>query len=186
MIIESIITSSDKAGCVNVAPFGIKLNEDIITISPYIPSKTLENILYNNSLVINYVDDANIYVDCIVGEKKFKLNKCKKLNCYYLKNSIIHHEAKVIDYKPDPVRPIFECKIIYSENHNDFMGINRARSALIEACILATRTSYLGKSKILSDLEYLSNAINKTSGKIEKKSWTKIKNFINKKLSKNG
>ena len=79
MIIESIITSSDKSGCVNVAPFGIKLNEDIITISPYIPSKTLENILYNNFLVINYVDDANIYVDCIVGEKKFKLNKCLSL-----------------------------------------------------------------------------------------------------------
>ena len=78
--------------------------------------------------------------------------------------------------------PTFECEIIHSENHGSFLGINRARNALIEACILATRINLLPQKKILSELEYLENAILKTSGKIEQVSWNKLKKFIDKKF----
>ena len=69
-----------------------------------------------------------------------------------------HDEVKVINYIKDDERPTFECEIIHSEDHGSFLGINRARNALIEACILATRIN-LSSKKILSELEYLENAI---------------------------
>ena len=113
------------------------------------------------------------------------MKKCTSIEAYYVKDSLRHDEVKVINYIKDDERPTFECEIIHSENHGSFLGINRARNALIEACILATRINLLPKKKILSELEYLENAILKTSGKIEQVSWNKLKKFIDKKIKKN-
>ena len=72
MIIETIISTVNSKGKVNFAPFGIKKNNNFIYISPYIPSRTLENLNLNKCAVINYTDDVRYFVDCLVGEKNFK------------------------------------------------------------------------------------------------------------------
>ena len=48
MIIETIISTINDKGEVNFAPFGIKKNEKFIYISPYIPSKTLNNLIFKS------------------------------------------------------------------------------------------------------------------------------------------
>ena len=65
-----VSTISEKRN-VNFAPFGI-IKEKKIIISPYIPSTTLQNLKNNKCAVINYIDDANFYVNCIIGEKNLK------------------------------------------------------------------------------------------------------------------
>ena len=70
MIIESIISSVDKSGLVNFSPFGIKKESNYVYISPYIPSKTLQNIKETKIAVVNYVNDAEVFVNCILGKKK--------------------------------------------------------------------------------------------------------------------
>ena len=79
MIFETIISTTDKKGKVNFAPFGIKKKSNLIYISPYIPSKTLENIEATNCAVINYTNNALFFVNCILGKKEFKKNKSSKL-----------------------------------------------------------------------------------------------------------
>ena len=79
MIIESIIISSDLSGLINFAPFGIKKEEDFIFISPYFPSTTLKNLKNNKYASVNYTDQANIFVDCLLGKKDFKINQSIKL-----------------------------------------------------------------------------------------------------------
>ena len=58
MILETIISTIDKSGNVNFAPFGIKKNKNFILISPYIPSKTLNNLTSTKSATVNYTNDA--------------------------------------------------------------------------------------------------------------------------------
>ena len=182
MIIESIIISSDLSGLINFAPFGIKKEEDFIFISPYFPSTTLKNLKNNKYASVNYTDQANIFVDCLLGKKDFKINQCKKKNSFFLKDSLSYDEVEVVEYIHHELRPTFRCKVINSYMNKRYMGINRANNSIIEACILASRVKLLEKEKILKELEYLSIAVEKTSGENELKAWKKINEYIKRNI----
>lgn len=185
MIYETIISTMSKDNIVKVSPFGIKKKDNLVLISPYLPSKTHKNLLRTKYASVSYTDNANIFVDCLTQKKKFEMEKCDFIEGFFLSDSLRHEEVKVVNYIKNEERPTFECEILHSKNHRAFIGINRARNALIEACILATRVNLLPKSKIISELNYLENAIKKTSGKFEKKSWRELVEYINSKFKKN-
>ena len=87
-------------------------------------------------------------------------------------------------FKEDNIRPKFKCRIVKTANHKRFEGFNRAKSSIVEACILATRVKFLKKKKILTDLEFLYSSVEKTAGLKELKLWEKIKKFIFKEMEK--
>lgn len=185
MILETLICSLDSNEEINVAPFGIKKKKDLIVISPYLPSRTHENLLNNEYASINYADDIGLFVNCFLNKNKFKFKKCNLIKGFFLSEALSHQEVKVIDYKKNNLRPSFYCKIVYFKNHAPFLGLNRARHALLEACILASRIKILKKEKILNELNYLSIAVEKTSGKKEISLWNDMKNFIMKGIDRN-
>ena len=178
MIFETIISTIDLNGKVNFAPFGIKKNRGFIFISPYIPSTTLNNIKLTEGATVNYINDSSFFVNCIIGKKKFKKKRCKKINGYFLKEALSHDEIVVESFKDDKIRPTFKCKVVEKFVHERFEGFNRANGSIIEACILASRARILDKKKIISDLNNLSSAVEKTAGKDEIKSWGLIKKYI--------
>ena len=71
MILETLICSINNNQEVNIAPFGIRRNKDVIVISPYLPSKTHENLHETKYASINYTDDASLFVNCFLKRKKF-------------------------------------------------------------------------------------------------------------------
>ena len=183
MIFETIISSTDNKNKVNFSPFGIRKRKKYIYISPYLPSKTLNNLIETSCAVINYVNDASLFVDCVVGNKSnLEKRKSKKIKGFFLKNSLSYEEVRVINYKEDKVRPTFECEVVNTVFKKPFLGFNRAANAIIEACILATRTSILDKKKIETELNYLKIAVEKTSGEKELEAWEKINKYISKKI----
>ena len=185
MILETIISTISEKKILNISPFGIKKIEEYLLISPYLPSTTHNNLLSNKCASISYTDNANIFVECILKKtEKLKITKCSFIDSFFLSDSLKHEEVKVVKYLKDEVRPTFKCKIIHSEKHGSFISINRARNAIIEACILATRTKFLPKKKILNELDYLENALYKTSGKEEEISWRNLRIFIEKNIRK--
>ena len=72
MIIETIISTTNSNNEVNFAPFGIRKKNNFIFISPYIPSRTLDNLISNKCAVINYTNNPNHFVNCLIGKKKFQ------------------------------------------------------------------------------------------------------------------
>ena len=184
MIIETIISTIDKNGKVNFAPFGIKKEKKKIFISPYIPSKTLDNLKLTKCAVINYTNDSRFFVNCIVGEKNFEKKKCKMIKNFFLDKCQSYDEVLVEEIIDHEERPTFVCKVIYSANRERFDGHNRAKSSLIEACILASRVNLIENEKIINELDYLSISIDKTAGDEEKKSWAKIYKYIKNKMLK--
>jgi len=178
MIFETIISTIDLNGKVNFAPFGIKKKQEFIFISPYIPSTTLNNIKLTKCATVNYTNDSSFFVNCIIGKKKFKKEKCTKINGFFLKDALSHDEIVVESCKNDKIRPTFKCRILEKFLHRRFEGFNRANGSIIEACILASRVRILNKEKIIRDLNNLIPPIEKTAGKNEIKSWNLIKEYI--------
>ena len=182
MIIESIVSTISEKRNVNFAPFGIIKEKKKIIISPYIPSTTLQNLKNNKCAVINYIDDANFYVNCITGEKKFKKKRAELIDGFYLEDTLSFDEVVVHKIIENQVRPKFICKVVKSVFKKRYDGHNRAKASVIEACILASRIGMLPSKKILDELEYLSIGVKKTAGPNEEKAWKKIKLFILKRL----
>ncbi len=178
MIFETIISTVNSKGIVNFAPFGIRRVKNFIYVSPYVPSTTLMNLEQTRCASINYIDDASFFINCIIGKKNFKKEKCFKIKGYFLKDALSHDEVIVQSIKEDRIRPKFKCKIVNKLEHKRFEGFNRAHGSLIEACILASRVKILKKEFILKELNNLTIPIEKTAGIKEKKSWLIIKSFI--------
>ena len=184
MIFETIISTIDKNGNVNFSPFGIKKTNNFIFISPYVPSKSLNNLKETSCAVINYTTSSLDFVKCIIGKKKFKIKECKFIKCFFMENCICYDEVVVVGFVDDKVRPEFKCKIVGSKNLKKFQGFNRAQSSIVEACILASRVKMIKKNKIIKDLNHLEIAITKTAGIEEKKAWRLINDYITNELSR--
>ena len=56
MIIESIVTTVDAAGAVNVAPMGVEWGEEVIVVKPFLETTTFRNVRETGALVVNLTD----------------------------------------------------------------------------------------------------------------------------------
>jgi hypothetical protein len=90
----------------------------------------------------------------------------------------------VVRVEDDDIRPQFYCRPVHQAIHRAFQGFNRAQAAVIEAAILVSRLHMLPLEKIDRELEYLTIAIDKTSGPREQEAWGWLMTRINEFRSK--
>ena len=80
-------------------------------------------------------------------------------------------------------RAILTMDIIRQGRVRDFLGFNRARHAVIEAAILATRLTLLSKIKVTDQMETLRTWVQKTGGAQESEAmdivWKYMQNHWN-------
>ncbi len=177
---ETIVTTKNIDESIKVSPLGIYLENSILKIRPFKPSVSLENILRNKSGVINYIDDVRIFASCIT-KKDININfkKVNCIDCSRVDGAISHTEFVVEHVEDDNERPTIICKPVNEEIHKIYYGLNRAKSAVLELCILASRLGIIEDKKIQDEIKYLKIAIDKTAGKNEFEAWTWLNDYIN-------
>ena len=67
-----------------------------------------------------------------------------------------------------PPRSRIVCRVVHHGTRREFLGFNRARHAVLEAAILATRTHLLPAAEIASELARLQIIVDKTAGPRER------------------
>ena len=65
----------------------------------------------------------------------------------------------------------------------DFVGFNRAKHAVIEAAILATRVDLLGADRVVADLDRLATIVAKTAGQQERRAFALVQSHVQRKLN---
>ena len=184
MILETIITSINYDGKPHVAPFGVRMENENIIISPYKPSHTLENILASKVAVMNNSDDVRVFAGALTGRQPWTLVPTNQINGFRLKNCLAHTELQLLRVHDDALRPQLVMQPLISENHGTFKGFNRAQAAVLELAVLVSRLDRLPKTKVESELQYLQIGIDKTAGDIEREAWgwliEKMQNFYKK------
>ena len=178
---ETIVTTKNIDNSIKISPLGIYIDEEILRIKPFKPSISLDNILRNKSGVINYVDDVRVFASCIVkNDLKIELTKVDKIDCSRIKSAVSHTEFIIDHVKDDNLRPTIICKPVNEEIHRMYYGLNRAKSAVLELCILASRLGIIDDEKIKNEIKYLNIAIEKTAGESEIEAWLWLNEYINK------
>ncbi len=172
MIRETIVTTADAGGKVHVAPIGIIADGDHWIIAPFRPSRTLDNLSAVPFAVANYTDDVRVFAGCLTGRNAWPTVGAEVVPVPRLAEALAHAELAVDAVREDAQRPRFRCRVVHRATHAPFEGLNRAKAAVVEAAILASRLDFLPRAKIEAEIAYLQVAIEKTAGPAEQQAWS--------------
>jgi hypothetical protein len=189
MIFETIISTVNSQGDVHVTPFGIQMQDGLVVILPFKPSATLENILSTQQAVMNLTDDVRVFAGALTRRQAWSLTPAEKITGYRLTETLAHKELKLVDIREDEARPKLLMEVVHEAQHLPFQGFNRAQAAVLELAVLASRLNILAKEKVLSEMQYLQIAIDKTAGEREFQAWgwltDKVENFYAQQAGEN-
>jgi hypothetical protein len=171
MIYETIVSSIDAEGNAHVTPFGVRLQQGLVVISPFKPSRTLDNILATKHAVLNMTDDVRNFAGALTGREVGALVPTEKIAGFRLSDVLVHKELKLVNVQDDAVRPQLFLEVVHEAQHQSFQGFNRAQAAVIELAVLVSRLKRLPMEKINQEITYLNIAIEKTAGPREQEAW---------------
>lgn len=171
MIRETVVTTINAAGAVYIAPFGLIEEGELRIIAPFRPSRSLDNLNEVPFAVVNYVDDVRIFAGCLTGRKEWPVTRLANFAVPRLAAALAHAELAVERVEDHPERPRFLCRVQKIEQHAPFLGLNRAKAAVVELSILVSRLDFLPREKIDREIEYLKISIDKTAGPEEQEAW---------------
>ena len=87
-------------------------------------------------------------------------------------------EIRVREAETAEPRARFVCDVVHRGFRREFLGYNRARSAVLEATILATRTRFLPIGEILAEFRRLQVIVDKTAGPPEREAMAMLTDFV--------
>jgi hypothetical protein len=171
LIVETIVTTTNAAGEVHIAPLGLIADDDRWVVAPFRPSRTLDNLLEVPFAVASHTDDVRVFAGCLTGRKSWPTRPAETVNGVVLEDAVSHWELAVEDVREDDLRPRFLCKVVHAASHRPWAGYNRAQAAVLECAVLVSRLKMLPPEKVEAELKYLEIAISKTAGPREEEAW---------------
>lgn len=171
LIFETIVTSLNADGSPHAAPFGIRERDGRVLIAPFRPSTSLDNLLREQTAVVNLTDDARIFAGSLTGRRDWPVFPAEKIRGHVLDGALAHRELRLAEVIEDDLRPQLLFEVVHEVNHRPFRGFNRAQAAVIEAAVLVSRLHMLSEEKIDAELQYLTIAMDKTAGEREWQAW---------------
>ncbi len=171
MIFETVVTTVPPDGRVHVAPMGVRYRRELVVLKPFKPSTTLDNILATGCAVLNLLTDTRVFAGCVTGRKSWPTMPARQVQGVRLAQALGHVELKAQEVRDDAERPELLMRRVHEEQHQPFMGFNRAQAAVIEAAVLVSRLHMLPADKIDAEMRYLQIAIDKTAGEVEREAW---------------
>lgn len=183
MIIETIVTSSDAGGNVNFAPMGVEWGEEVVVIKPFLETTTFRNLRDTGVAVVNITDDVSIFARAALSAPTFPAHPAERVKGVVLDAACSWREVEVVSVDDSPPRSRIETRVVHRGTQRDFIGFNRARSAVLEATILATRTHMLPAEQIRADLERLQVIVDKTAGAREREAMDFVTGYVREKLA---
>lgn len=171
MIYETVITTVNVDGSAHIAPFGIRERDDLIIISPFRPSTSLDNLLRTRQAVVNLTDDVRIFAGALTGRRDWPVRRAAQIDGFVLEAALAHRELMLVDIKENAVRPELSFKVVQETTHRPFRGFNRAQAAVLEAAVLVSRLHMLPPEKVAEEIAYLTIAVEKTAGEREIQAW---------------
>lgn len=178
MIVEGIITSRDGSGRINFAPMGVEWGEQRLVLKPFLETTTFRNLAASRTAVFNLVDDVLLFAQAAIGSPQFPWHPAKRVAGAVLEAACSWHELEVEAIDATPPRSRIEARIVHRGRGLEFIGFNRAKHAVLEAAILATRVHLLPAAQIREELDRLEVLVEKTAGPREREAWALLTDYV--------
>jgi hypothetical protein len=187
MIIETLVSTQNADGSVNLAPMGPFFSGDWsrFELRPFATSHTYANLKRTREGILHITDDVELVARAAVDRLTVlpDLQPGKRVSAFAISNACRWYEFQVDSITEIQPRITMNCRTVYEHRQRDFIGFNRAKNAVLEAAILATRVSFLPHQEILDQFSRFEVIIQKTGGAQEHNAFQMLQQFVLESLS---
>lgn len=178
MILETIVTTRDTGGAINFAPMGVEWGDEIIVLKPFLETSTFRNVSASRQAVVNLTDDAMLFAQGAISSPQFPWQPASVVQGAVLQAACSWRELEVLTIDATPPRSRIEARVVHRGVSREFLGFNRARHAVLEAAILATRTHLLPADQIRDEFAKLQVIVEKTAGPREREAMALLTDYV--------
>ena len=185
MILEGIVTTVSAAGEVNIAPMGPILDPAAgelrrFELRPFRTSQTYANLKAHGEGVLHVTDDVLLLARAAVGklDPPPAMRPATRVRGWLLADACRFHEFRITACDDRAERTRLEAEVVHTGRLRDFFGFNRAKHAVVEAAILATRTAFLPLPEIEEEYRKLAVLVDKTGGEQEHEAFAFLRDHV--------
>src|SRR5687767_1354876 len=147
---------------------GVEWGDQRIVIKPFRGTRTLRNLRATGAAVVNVIDDILLFSQAALGDPHPPTRRAAVVEGAVLDDACSWREVRVEGIDDDESRPRVSTVVVGSGRGREFLGLNRARHAVLEASILASRARLLDAGDIRGELLRLQELVDKTAGPRER------------------
>lgn len=183
MILEGIVTTVSPSGEINIAPMGPRVESGAFhqfLLRPFPTSQTYRNLKAHGEGVLHVSDDVLLLARAALGpvEPLPPLLSATKVRGWVLADACRFYEFRVVSFDEREERIRIEAEVVHAGRLRDFLGFNRAKHAVVEAAILATRAAFLPLAEIEAEYRKLAVIVDKTGGDAERRAFAFLQNYL--------
>jgi hypothetical protein len=178
VIIETIVTSTGPSGSINFAPMGVEWQDDALVLKPFLETTTFRNVSAGRAAVVNLTDDVMLFARAALSDPQFPSFPAVVVRGVVLEAACSWREVEVVSVDDAPPRSRIVTRVVHRGFRREFIGFNRARNAVLEATILATRTHLLPMEQIREELARLQVVVDKTAGPREQEAMAFVTEYV--------
>ena len=181
LILEALVTTLDADGAPHLAPMGPRVSADFarFTLRPFPTSNTYQNLLRHGEGVLHVTDDALLLAKAAIGVVVVPpVRPAARVRGFVLADCCRFFEFAVKSIDASGPRATIEAEVVHSGRVRDFFGFNRAKHAVLEAAILATRLHLLPRDEVERQLAALRSPVEKTAGPNELAAFQLVCNYV--------
>ncbi len=186
MILEGIVTTINEDRTPNISPMGPLVDERMtqFVLRPYKTSKTYANLKRTGEGVLHITDDVELMARAAVKQLDPlpKLAQAKKVDGVVIADACRWYEFKVATSDDQADRTTIACDIVAQGRVRDFFGFNRAKHAVVEAAILASRLRLLPAEEVCGEFRRLAVLVDKTAGEQERRAFRFLDEYVGEAL----
>jgi uncharacterized protein len=171
VILEGVVTTLSMEGVLNVAPMGPRFGRDPrrFVLRPYKTSTTYRNLKTRGEGVLHVTDDVLLIARGAVGMLPTLESRAASIvQGRILETTGRYHEFRVLDLQDQTDRTTILVESVAEGHLSELFGLNRAKHAVVEAAILATRLDFLPIDDVLAEYGRLAVLVEKTGGADER------------------
>ncbi|MCE9591473.1 MAG: DUF447 family protein [Planctomycetes bacterium] len=191
MIIEGMMTTMSPLATdgptdhrLNIAPMGPVVDPTFhhFVFRPFKTSTTYRNLKGTGEGVFHIMDDALLIARAAVGTvapgPDMPIMPSHRVRGVVLANACRYYELKVTGVEDHEERTTIRAVAVGRETLRDFVGFNRARHAVLEAAIMATRLHLTGAAAVLAEITRLRVIVDKTGTDAEHLAMDELQKYV--------
>lgn len=186
LILEGIVVTQDEAGAANIAPMGPRVDRGLtrLVLRPFQTAQTYRNLKASRRGVFHVIDDVELLAHAAVGmlDPAPALVSVESFPCPRLADACRWLAFRVLTLDDQTERTTIDCEVVASGTIRDFFGFNRAKHAVLEAAILATRTGILPDDELRGEMARLATPVAKTAGEQERRAFEFLQQYVESRL----
>lgn len=182
MILEGIVTTQNADGILNVAPMGpiVDSSMSVLQLRPFKTSQTYQNLKAHPQGVLHVVDDVLLLAKAAIGklESTPETFPAERIDGVVLESACRWYEFEIEECDDTEERTRLKARVVHVGCIRDFFGFNRAKHAVLEAAILATRIQLIPRDELLTQFAALKIIVEKTAGSRETEAFQLLETYL--------